>query len=263
MGVRVDSRQQPATLGRYEIVRRLATGSTAETYLASAEGLRGCERLVVLKRILPKLTGDAAFVRMFLDEARLVAQLSHPNIVQFHDIEAKDGECFIVMEFLHGTDVGSILRTADARDERVPLGVALTIILDVCAGLHYAHEKADSAGTPLHLVHRDISPQNVFVTFTGAAKLLGFGIADGTTQTSNAQGTRNGKVTYISPEQVRSEPIDRRSDVFSLGIVLWELTTGRKLFGRRNEYEVFQAILDGDVPPPSQLFADYPRELEI
>ena len=255
--------ESPEQLGKYKIIRRLATGGMAEIYLASMNGLEGVDKLVVIKRILPKLASDVEYVQMFLNEARVVARLSHPNIVHFHDIESRQGEFFIAMEFLHGADVLRILRTAAARGRSVPIETTLTIILGVCAGLHYAHEKTGADGCALNIIHRDISPQNVFVTFDGGVKLLDFGIAKASSQIGvTRRGTLKGKISYMSPEQARGDPLDRSSDIFSLCIVLWELTTRRRLFRGPNDYEVLKRLLECDIPRPSTVVPDFPPDLD-
>jgi len=250
-------------LGRYDLIRQLATGGMAEIYLAAARGVEGCDKLVVIKRMLPTLAVDAEYVSMFLDEARLIAQLSHSNIVQFHDVEARDGEYFIVMELLRGGDVLQLLKATIARPRLFPLDAALVIVLGLCAALHYAHEKNGSDGKPLGIVHRDISPANVFVTFAGGVKLLDFGVARAEGRSAKTRfGVIKGKLSYSSPEQARGEVVDRRSDIFSLSTLLWELTTQIKLFRGANDYEVLQSVLDRDAPRPSDVHPDYPRELE-
>jgi hypothetical protein len=250
-------------LGRYDLIRPIATGGMAEIYLAAARGREGCDKLVVIKRMLPKLATHAEHVTMFLDEARISSQLSHSNIVHFYELEARDGEYFIVMELLRGGDVLQLLRAAIEGARPFPLDVALVIGLGVCSALHYAHEKIGADGQPLHIVHRDVSPANVFVTVGGSVKLLDFGVAHAEGRDWKTRfGVIKGKLSYVSPEQARGESVDRRSDIFSLSILLWELTTLRKLFSGRDDYAVLQSIIERDVTPPSAIRRDYPRELE-
>jgi len=252
-----------ARVGRYELEHPLARGGMAEVFVARLVDDEGFARRVALKRALPELNRDRAFAEMFRAEARLAASLAHHNIVAVHDL-GEDGQgLFLVMELLHGADVGALLRAAP---EPVPFPIVLAIIGDACAGLHHAHERRGLDGGSLGIVHRDISPQNLFVTFDGCTKLLDFGIAKAIDQIGDRAtrtGTLRGKVPYMSPEQCRGEVLDRRSDVFSLGIVLWELVTGERLFGARGEsdFEVFKQIAERDTPDPSERRADTPPAL--
>ena len=250
-------------LGRYELLSLLAKGGMGEVFLARARGLGGFEKLVVVKRNLPGL--DPAH-QPLLAEARLAATLQHTNIVQVHDVEQADGTMFIAMEFLHGQDVRNILKRAIRALEdgaRLPLDHASAIAIAVCAGLDYAHDKRDGDGTPLEIVHRDVSPSNVLVTYDGGVKLIDFGIAKATTLPSETQlGTVKGKPGYMSPEQCLGEPLDRRSDLFCVGILLYEMTTGRRAFRAENEFKMYKAIAEVDPPRPSSIDAAYPPNLE-
>jgi len=211
-------------LGRYRIVRRMAVGGMAEIFLARVEGLRGFERLVVCKRLLPQYAPNQNLVRMFLDEARLMATLNHPNVTQVHDVGEARGSYFFAMEYVHGEDLRTILRASTQRGEPLPIEISVGIIADAAAGLHHAHEKRGSDGAPLEIVHRDVSPSNVLVSFDGAVKLTDFGVAKWALQESRTrQGTLKGKCAYMAPEQCRGEAVDARSDVFALGILLYEL----------------------------------------
>src|SRR5689334_8930665 len=223
-----------------------------EVYLARTRGLGGFEKLVVIKRNLATAVGqDQA---PLLAEARLVATLQHTNIVQVNDVGTDNGTVFVAMEFLHGQDLRSVLRRSNAP---LPLDQAIAMALGVCAGLHYAHDKRDADGSLLELVHRDVSPSNVFVTYDGGVKLIDFGIAKATSLPSETQlGTVKGKPGYMSPEQCKGEPVDRRSDVFCVGIVLYEMATGRQLFRGATEYATYQAICEGAVEPPEGVEAE-------
>src|SRR5262249_50451282 len=226
----------------------------AELFLAQLPGADGFAKRVVIKRVLPALARDREFITMFVEEARLAATLHHQNIVQVLDIGQDESGPFFAMEYLHGGDVGEILRTVDA--DGMPLEIALQIAHGACAGLHYAHERKTADGKPLGIVHRDVSPQNLFVTFDGGVKLLDFGIAKAVQQISShftRPGTLRGKLPYMSPEQCQGEPIDRRSDVFSLAVVLWEMTVGERLFGAgaASEFDTMKAIVERDAPRPS------------
>src|SRR5262245_45228999 len=248
--------------GKYEILRRIATGGMAEIHLARSQGIEGFEKLVVLKRILPQYARDDEFVTMFLDEARLAATLHHTNIVQVFDMGEERGHYYLAMEFLHGRDAQQAMKAAHRAGQRLPLEHALTIMQGVLSGLHYAHERMRD-GKPLELVHRDVSPQNIFVTYEGGVKLLDFGIARAASRSSVTRaGTLKGKVSYMSPEQCMGLPLDRRSDIFSASIVLWELSTGRRLYGGDSELEIMRKVKEEDAPRPSLLSFAYPLAVE-
>ncbi|MEA2696845.1 MAG: eukaryotic-like serine/threonine-protein kinase, partial [Myxococcales bacterium] len=216
-----DAALDNAQLGRYELLARLAVGGMAEIYLARAQGMSGFEKLLVLKRILPQHALDPELLRMFLDEARLSATLTHPHITQVYDIGTQGDTPFFTMEYVHGANLREILnaQAAVAGGDRVlPDAHAVSIIAAAAAGLHYAHERRGADGQPLQIVHRDVSPSNVLVTYDGAVKVADFGIAKWTSQRTQTQaGALKGKFAYMSPEQCRSQPVDRRSDVFALG----------------------------------------------
>ncbi len=250
-------------LGRYQVLAHLATGGMAEIYLARATGLEGFERFVVVKCIKPEHARDQRFVGMFIDEARLSAQLHHTNIAQVYDIGQEGGAYYFAMEYVHGENVRELLHKVALQRAMVPLEHALTIIGGAAAGLHYAHEKRGNDRRPLNIVHRDVSPSNVIVAFDGAVKVVDFGIAKAAARmTETRSGTLKGKIAYMSPEQCTGRPIDRRSDVFALGIVLYELTTVTRLFKGESDYVTMNKIVTGDIEPPSARRADYPRELE-
>lgn len=256
----------PVRFGKYTLIRRLARGGMAELFLAIHKSVAGFEKLIVIKRILPSMNQDRAFIEMLLHEARIAATLSHPNIVQIFDVGQADGQYFIAMEHVHGEDLRSIVRQMKKKGlTEFPLEHALAIVMGMCAGLAYAHEKRDLDGTHLGIVHRDISPQNIVVTFTGDVKIVDFGIAKSDTRGVSEQtksGKLKGKVPYMSPEQARGEPVDARSDLFATGIMLFELTTGRRLFKGQSEYETLKLICERDYPRPSEIIPDYPLELE-
>jgi serine/threonine-protein kinase len=242
-------------LGRYEIVRRIAVGGMAELYLARSTDPADAEPAVAVKRVHPHLSHDPEFVAMFVAEARIAATLHHPNIVRVLDLGTHEDEHFFAMEYLHGENVRSILREASHRGG-VPFGCALSIVIGAARGLHHAHEQSG-------VVHRDVSPSNVIVTFAGDVKVVDFGIAKVFAQTRQTQaGVLKGKIGYMSPEQCSGTPVDRRSDVFGLGILLYELTTGQRLFYAENQFAVMNKIVTGAFDPPSAVVAGYPPALE-
>ncbi len=256
----------PKRFGKYTLIRKLATGGMAELFLAIQRSVAGFEKLIVIKRILPSMTQDRSFIDMLLHEARIAATLSHPNIVQIFDVGHVDGAYFIAMEHVHGEDLRSIVRQMKKKGvAEFPLEHTISIVSGICAGLAYAHEKRDLDGTPLNIVHRDISPQNVVVTFTGDIKVVDFGIAksDAKLMEDTKSGKLKGKVPYMSPEQARGEQVDWRSDIFAVGTMLFELTTGKRLFKCASEYETLKLICDRDYPFPSMVRAGYPPELEL
>jgi serine/threonine protein kinase len=256
----------PTQLGRYPIVGRLASGGMAEILLGKALGPNGFERPVVIKRILPHLARQESFVKMFLDEASVVSRIQHPNVVHVHELgqTTREGgeDLYLVMEYLAGESCAGLLRRSVARAERIPYAVAAHIVAECCSGLHAAHELADENGRPLQLVHRDVSPPNVFVTYDGAVKLLDFGIAKFASRSTETEaGTLKGKFSYMSPEQCHSPEVDRRSDLFSLGVVLFELSVQRKLFARETSLQTMAAICSEPIPPPNAFDPDYPDAL--
>jgi serine/threonine protein kinase len=251
------------TLGRYRLIKKLAVGGMAEIYLARMTGAGGFEKNVVLKRILPQLAEDDELYRMFVDEARIAATLQHPNIVQVYDCGETDGEFFIAMEFLDGADLQTIRGTLAQRKKGLPLIHTIHVASAVAAGLHYAHEKTDLEGNPLYIVHRDVTPANILLTRDGGIKLVDFGIAKAANRlTRTSYGTLKGKIAYMSPEQVQGEDIDRRSDIYSLGILLYEMTTGRRLYQGKAEYAVLKEIVEQPIPPPTSIHERFPKDLE-
>jgi serine/threonine-protein kinase len=248
----------PQKIGRYDVAGLLATGGMAELFLASQSGPSGFERPVVIKRILPHLAREQSFRDMFLDEARLVVNIRHPNVVQVHELGDDRGEIFLVMEYLEGESLSMVSQVG----ETLPPRAVAHILAEACAGLHAAHELTN-AGRSLGLVHRDVSPHNLFILYSGQAKVIDFGIAKSGDRTSKTQtGTVKGKFAYMAPEQVKAEDVDRRADVFALGVILHELLTGKPLFARANDLLVMQAVCLEPVPPPSAFCAEVDPELE-
>lgn len=244
------------TIGRYEVLGRLALGGMAEILLARLLGPSGFERPVVIKRILPQLAEQPSFVRMFLDEARLAAQIQHKNVVQVHELGQEAKDLYLVMEYLEGENVAGLIRRTIVAGKELDPVMSAFVIAEACAGLHAAHELTDAGGKPLGLVHRDVSPQNIFVSYAGGVKVLDFGIAKAADSSAHTEaGQLKGKFEYMSPEQCRGRPIDRRSDVFALGIVLYEMITRKRLFKRSSRLATLEAVWRDAIIPPSQIVA--------
>lgn len=242
-------------LGRFQIVRRLAVGGMAELYLARVDGSKPTDLPLAIKRVHPHLAQDREFASMFVQEARIAATLHHPNIVRLVELGDDPHEMFYAMEYLHGEDVRSILREAVHRGG-IPLECALAIVMGAAHGLHHAHEAAG-------VVHRDVAPSNVVVTFSGEVKVVDFGIAKTMSQTRQTQaGVLKGKIGYMSPEACRGEAVDRRADVFGLGVLLYETTTGQRLFFAENQFAIMNKIVTGDFDAPSEIAPGYPEGLE-
>jgi serine/threonine protein kinase len=253
----------PQQFGDYSVLGHLATGGMAEVFVARKTGMHGFEKIVVIKRVRPDLTEDASTTRRFLDEARLVATLEHPNIVQVHEVGYAHGSYFFVMDYIDGVDLRQLMWKSAKFKRKITLADAIYIMTHVCAGLHYAHEKRDHNGKPLGIIHRDVSPSNVLISHNGAVKVCDFGIAKAHGQTTDtSRGTLKGKFSYMSPEQCRCETLDQRSDVFAIGVILFELTTASRLFHTKSDFDTLRAIVDGPIPTPSSRVPDYPSELE-
>ncbi len=247
---------------RYELIRPLATGGMAEVHLARAVAPSGLTTLVALKRVRPDLP-EGEYLPMFFDEVRLAERLRHPNLTYALDTSAACEHRYYVMEYLDGCDVRQLAARAGTGGGTLALDLVVPILLGACAGLHYAHECRDDVGQPLGIVHRDISPANLVVTYDGRVKVIDFGIASYAQRRCETRvGVVKGKVRYLAPEQFLFQPIDRRSDVFALSIVLWELTVGRKPYDSDNDYAVLRAICESDAPKPSSVRPGYPAELE-
>lgn len=256
--------EMPKRFGKYTLIRRIALGGMAEIFLALQKSITGFEKLIVVKRILPTLAKDKEFVEMLLSEARIAATLNHPNVAHIYDVGVYEGDYYIAMEHIHGEDLRSIVRGMKQKGVRsFPLEHALAIVLGACKGLGYAHERKDMSGEPMHIVHRDVSPQNVLVTFSGDVKLVDFGIAKaGLGVEDTKAGQLKGKVPYMSPEQAQGLDLDGRSDVFSLGVMLFELCTGKRLFRGPNEFETLKKIVEGPYPAPRQINPNLSPRLE-
>jgi serine/threonine protein kinase len=250
--------------GKYFLLDKLATGGMAEVFKAKTYGVRGFERLLVIKRILPHLTKDREFVEMFIDEAKIAVELTHANIVQVFDLGKISKNYFIAMEYVNGKDLRAILKKCQALSRKLDISFAAFIAMEVLKGLSYAHNKKDpQTGEPFNVIHRDISPQNVMVSYDGAVKIVDFGIAKAEKRLNETQvGVLKGKFGYMSPEQAMGMEIDCRTDIFSTGIILFEMITGRRLFLGENDLETLELIRNAEVPRPSKYNSDVPVELE-
>lgn len=253
-----------AYFGKYLLIDKVGTGGMAELFMAKQTGLKGFEKVMAIKRILPHLTEDPEFISMFINEAKLAALLSHQNIVQIFDLGHIENSYFIAMEYVMGKDLRTILQRAKSLNQPMSVGHALLIISKVCAGLDYAHRKKDLTGRELNLVHRDISPQNILVSYEGEVKLVDFGIAKAASQSSETRtGILKGKLSYMAPEQARGQAVDRRTDIFAIGIVLYEILTGHKLFKGDNDFDTLEKVREAKVePPPTSLNSQVDPELE-
>ncbi len=248
--------------GKYQLVLRLATGGMAEIFLARLKAVAGFERFVVIKRILPHLDEDEQFVAMFLDEARIAARITHANVCQVYELGEVDGQYFLAMEYLEGITLNSAMRKLARERQPADARLVAGVMQQACEGLHYAHELRDLNG-PLGIVHRDVSPQNLFVTVEGLAKVLDFGIAKAQGASSRTRtGTVKGKYAYMPPEQLRGDPLDRRVDVWALGVVLFEALTGKRLFWRDTDFLIFRAITDEPIPHVRDYRPDVPAALD-
>jgi serine/threonine protein kinase len=247
---------------RYRVVEKLESGGMAEVFRAESEGLQGFRKQVAIKRVLPHLSSKKKFIQMFLDEARLSAQLSHSNCVQVFDIGVGDNAYFIVMEFVDGANLKSVVESLRKRHIEFPLECAVFIALEICKGLSYAHELTDSSGEPLHIVHRDISPPNVLLTKFGEIKIVDFGLAKANSQLEKSEpGIIKGKFSYLSPEAAMGQDVDARTDVFAVGIMLWELLAGQRLFLGDTDFQTVKKVQAAVVPDVMGLNKKVPADL--
>src|SRR6185436_4489746 len=251
--------QLPSQFGRYTLLERLAVGGMAEVFRAKISSSHGFEKILVIKRILPHLAADVTFVSMFIDEAKLTAQLTHPKVVQVLDFGDVGGQYFIALEYIDGADALALLRAAAQRRVRVPLPLVLFVVSEILDALDYAHTASDMEGRPMRLVHRDISPSNIFIARHGEVKLGDFGIAHADDRGGRTTtGTLKGKYGYMSPEQVVGAALDGRSDLFAVGIVLAEAFMGRRLFTAPNDLDVLLMVRDGRLDRLDKYCTDIP-----
>jgi serine/threonine-protein kinase len=250
-------------LGRYCLYDEIAAGGMATVHFGRLLGPAGFSRTVAIKQLHPQYARDPEFVAMFLDEARLAARIRHPNVVSTIDVVARDGELFLVMEYIQGEAFSRLLRTASLAQERVPPDVSSSIVIQALLGLHAAHEALDEKGGSLNIVHRDVSPQNILVGVDGVARVLDFGVAKATSRLQTTQdGRLKGKLAYMAPEQLLKRPVDRRADVFAAATVLWESLCGERLFAGDDAAAAVAHILDGTVNPPSSVYEDIPASVD-
>jgi len=260
----VDSEQVSARLGeafgRYQLLGLLGQGGMGRLYIAERRGIQGFVKIVALKRIQPHLADSKQLREMFLNEARIAARLEHPNIVATYELGEVDGNYFISMEYLPGEDLSAII--SGCQDGRMPIEIAAALTQQAAQGLHYAHEARDGQGKPIGLVHRDVSPRNIFVTYHGVVKLLDFGVVRGPEKQKSIPGVFKGKYGYCAPEQIEGGAIDRRTDVFCLGIALWECLTGARLFDASTDAATIDAVRSRPIEPPSALRPEIPAEID-
>ncbi len=248
---------------RYRVIEKLESGGMAEVFRAESEGLQGFKKQVAIKRVLPHLSSKKKFISMFLDEARLSAQLSHSNCVQVFDIGVGDSAFFIVMEFVDGANLKAIIEHIKKHGRDFPVEAAVHISLEICKGLSYAHELTDPNGVPLYIVHRDMSPPNVLITKYGEVKIVDFGLAKANSQLEKSEpGIIKGKFSYLAPEAAMGQDVDARTDIFAVGIILWELLAGQRLFLGDTDFQTVKKVQAAQVPSISKINKKVPPELE-
>jgi eukaryotic-like serine/threonine-protein kinase len=254
--------ERAVSLGKYRVIAKLGTGGMAEVYLAVAQGAMNVNRLVVVKRLREEQAGDPSSRAMFLDEARLAARLNHPNVIQTFEAGTEGGMYFLAMEYVEGQPFSRVLTKLKQDGRRLSPKMAARICADALAGLHYAHTLADFDGTPLSIVHRDVSPQNMMITYGGVTKIVDFGIAKAAGSTQTAHGVFKGKVAFMAPEQVLGDSVDGRADLFAAGIVLWESLTGKHLMAADSPAKTLHNLMNKKIPRVSELVMDVPAALD-
>lgn len=255
--------QNQNKLGQYTLLEKIAQGGMAEVYKAKTKDTHSLERLVVIKRILPHIAANPEYVEMLIDEAKIAVHFTHGNIAQIYDLGRIGEDYFIVMEYVDGHTLSQIFRALNEREQRMPIDILLYCLIELCHGLSYIHRKKGPNGVPLGVVHRDISPQNIILSYTGNVKIIDFGVAkadfiEGKTE----DGVLKGKFAYMSPEQTRSGDLDHRSDIFSTGILLWELATGQRLFKKKSHKDTVKAVQKAKFDLASSIRFDLPKELD-
>jgi len=252
----------PQPFGKYILLNKIALGGMAEIFRAKTIGAEGFEKEVVIKRILPHYTEDEAFVTMFIDEAKVSSGLNHPNIVQIYDFDTQDEAYYIAMEYIEGRDLRRSIDRGNKEDNPLTVPQVVHTVMEIAKGLHYAHTKT-SKGEPLNIIHRDVSPQNVMISFDGEVKIMDFGIAKAAARSTKTRaGTVKGKCAYMSPEQARGKDLDPRSDLFAVGVIMWEMLTGRRLFAGETDFETLTNVLKADVPSARGVNPDVPEAVD-
>lgn len=255
---------EPTLYGRYVLLNKIAAGGMAEVFRAKSYGAEDFEKLIAIKRLYPHLCEDISFVKMFINEAKLAATLNHVNIAPIFDFGRQQGLYYIAMEYVRGCDLADLIVRCRERNQTLPLGLSIWLLIEICNGLDYAHRKHDDHGRFLNLIHRDITPQNILISYEGEVKITDFGIAkvQMLERDETTGGILKGKFSYMSPEQVRGERMDHRSDIFSLGIVAWELLTCQKMFDGPNDYHILEKVREALFIPPRQINPELPPALE-
>ncbi|MCY1079719.1 serine/threonine protein kinase [Archangium lansingense] len=255
--------KKPTSFGKYLLLERINVGGMAEVFTAKAFGVEGFERILAIKKILPTMAEDEEFITMFIDEARISVELNHANVVRIDELGKHEDTYFIAMEYVAGRDLRTLLERYRRRKEIMPTAQAVFIASKMCEGLDYAHRKKDARGQDLGIIHRDVSPQNILISYEGEVKIIDFGIAKAANRSQKTQaGILKGKFGYMSPEQVRGLPIDRRSDVFAVGVILYEMLTGERLFVGESDFSTLEKVRNADVPMPRQFNPNIPSGLE-
>ncbi len=254
--------KRPTKLGPYDVIAKIASGGMAHVYLGRARDLVGGERIAAIKVMRHDFGGDEQALHMFFDEAKLLSRLSHPNIIQTLEFGTTAEHPFIAMELLLGRTVMDVWEACVQQKMAIRFDLAAWIAARLADALHYAHELTDETGTPLHLIHRDVNPSNIFLTFDGKVKLFDFGLAKAQSRRAKSStGIVKGKLPYLSPEQIMELKLDRRSDIYTLGTTLWEMTTMRRLFKRDSDVDTVRAVRSAAIPDPEQLVPGYPAPL--
>jgi serine/threonine protein kinase len=255
--------KKPTSFGKYLLLERINVGGMAEVFTAKAFGVEGFERILAIKKILPTMAEDEEFITMFIDEARISVELNHANVVRIDELGKHEDTYFIAMEYVAGRDLRTLLERYRRRKEIMPTAQAVFVASKMCEGLDYAHRKKDARGQDLGIIHRDVSPQNILISYEGEVKIIDFGIAKAANRSQKTQaGILKGKFGYMSPEQVRGLPIDRRSDVFAVGVILYEMLTGERLFVGESDFSTLEKVRNADVPLPRQFNPNIPSGLE-
>jgi eukaryotic-like serine/threonine-protein kinase len=255
--------KRPLPFGKYLLLERINVGGMAEVFCAKAFGVEGFERILAIKKILPTMVEDDEFIQMFIDEARISVLLNHANIVQIHELGQHDENYYIAMEYVSGKDLRAILEQYRRRKEIMPTAQAVYIASRICDGLDHAHRKKDARGSDLNIIHRDVSPQNILISYEGDVKIIDFGIAKAANRAQKTQaGILKGKFGYMSPEQVRGLPIDRRSDIFAVGVIMYEMLTGERLFVGESDFSTLEKVRNAEVVPPREYNSNIPVALE-